>query len=176
MDTWHHLRALPEAYSPRNLERKKIRFRTSPNKFAQLCEVENASTLILSSWSISHDCAKISHGHAKSLFHNSLMCCSQHPFCFISHDYAKISHGHAKSRNMLFRLLLAIFPISSFLIHLHHLQLSSKSQSKPIALLLSLCIWIIINFICFLQFDSFPFVTNLSKTYLEMTPKLHKTC
>ena len=33
-------------------------------------------------------------------------------------------------------------------------QLSSKSQSKPIALFLSLCIWIIINFICFLQFDS----------------------
>ena len=105
----------------------------------------------------------------KIAFHNSLMCCSQYPCCFISHDYAK-------SRNMLFRLLFVISLISSCLIHLHHLQLSSKSQSKLIALLLSLCIWIIINFICFLQFDSSPFVTNLSKTYLEMTPKLHKTC
>ena len=75
------------------------------------------------------------------------------PFCFISYDYAKFSHGHAKSKIMLFRLLFAISLISSCLIHLHHLQLSSKSQSKLIALLLSLCIWIIINFICFLQFD-----------------------
>ena len=76
------------------------------------------------------------------------------PFCFISHNYAKISHGHAKSKIMLFRLLFAISLISSCLIHLHHIQLSSKSQSKLIALLLSLCIWIIISFICFLQFDS----------------------
>ena len=88
-------------------------------------------------------------------------------FCFISHDYAKILHGHAKLKNMLFRLLLAISPISSFLIHLHHLQLSSKSQSKLIALLLSLCIWIIINFICFLQFDSSP----LSPIYQNHTLK-----
>ena len=68
-------------------------------------------------------------------------------FCFISHNYAKL-------KNMLFRLLFTILPISLFLIHLYHLQFSSKSQSKPIVLLLSLCIWIIINFICFLQFDS----------------------
>ena len=54
----------------------------------------------------------------------------------------------------VFRLLFAISLISSFLIHLHHLQFSSKAWSKPIILLLSLCIWIIINFICFLQFDS----------------------
>ena len=78
-----------------------------------------------------------------------------------------VSHGHAKLKNMLFRLLLAISPISSFLIHLHHLQLSSKSQSKLIALLLSLCIWIIINFICFLQFDSSP----LSPIYQNHTLK-----
>ena len=129
MDTWHHLRALPEAYSPRNLERKKIRFRTSPNKFAQLCEVENASTLILSSWSISHDCAKISYGHAKSVFTFPLVCCSQSPFRFISHDCAKISHGHAKLKKhvFFFQLLFAISPISTFLIHLHHLQFSSKA-------------------------------------------------
>ena len=80
-------------------------------------------------------------------FHIALMCCSQHLFYFISHDYAK-------SRNMFFRLLFAISLISSFLIYFHHLQFSSKAWSKPITLLLSLCIWIIVNFICFLQFDS----------------------
>ena len=48
------------------------------------------------------------------------------PFCFISHDYAK-------SKIMLFRLLFSISLISSCLIHLHHLQLSSKAWSKCIS-------------------------------------------
>ena len=39
-------------------------------------------------------------------------------------------------------------------LHFDSTSTTSKSQSKPIALFLSLCIWIIINFICFLQFDS----------------------
>lgn len=97
-----------------------------------------------------------------------LVCCSQNPFCFISHDYAKL-------KNMLFRLLFAISPISSFLIHLHHLQFNSKSQSKPIALLISLCIWIIINFICFLQFDSSflsPIYQNHTLKWLQNFKKL----
>ena len=81
-------------------------------------------------------------------------------FCFIS-------HGNAKLKNMFFRLLFAISLISSFLIYLYHLQFSSKSQSKSIALLLSLCIWIIINFICFLQFDS----SFLSPIYQNHTLK-----
>ena len=165
MDTWHHLRGLPEASSSRNLE--KMHFRTSLSNFAWWCELENPSTAFSSCWSVSHDCAKISYGHAKLLFTFPLVCCSQHPFYFILHDYAKISHGHAKLKNMLFRLLFAIFPIFSFLIHLYHLQFSSKSQSKPIALLFSLCIWIIINFICFLQFDS----SLLSPIYKKHTLK-----
>ena len=73
-DTWHHLRGLPDAYSSRNLE--KIHFRISPSNFARWCKVEDPSTLFSSSWSVSHDCVKISHGHAKSLFHNFPMCCS----------------------------------------------------------------------------------------------------
>ena len=96
-----------------------------------------------------------------------LVCYSQHPFYFILHDYVKISHGHEKSKNMLFRLLFAISLIFSFLIHLHHLQFSSKAWLKPITLLLSLCIWIIINFICFLQFDS----SLLSPIYQNHTLK-----
>ena len=57
-------------------------------------------------------------------------------FCFISHDCAKISHDHAKSKNMLFRLLFAISLISFSWFHFNYLQINSKSQSKPIALLL----------------------------------------
>ena len=46
-----------------------------------------------------------------------------------------------------------ISSISFFWIHFNHLQINSKSQSKLITLLLSLCIWIFINFIYSLQFD-----------------------
>ena len=120
-------------------------FARALSNLAWWCEVENLSAAFSSCWSISHDC--------EITFHIALMCCSQHPSCFISHDCAKISHGHAKSKIMLFRLLFAISLISSCLIHLHHLQLSSKAWSKCISLLLSLCIWIIINFIYFLQLD-----------------------
>ena len=157
MDTWHHLRGLLEASSPRNLE--KIRFHTSPNKFAQLCEVENASTLILSSWSISHDCAKISYGHAKSVFTFPLVCCNQSPFCFMLHDCAKILHGHAKLKNMFFfQLLFSISPISSFLIHLHHLQFSYKAWSKCISSFSSstLCPSSIPFFICHSMLQKSP--------------------
>ena len=83
-----------------------------------------------------------------------------HPLCFISHDCAK-------SKIMLFRLLFANSLICSCLIHLHHLQLSSKAWSKCISLLLSLCFWIIINFICFLQLDS----SLLSQIYQKHTLK-----
>ena len=93
-------------------------------------------------------------------FHFSLSMLQPNLFCFIS-------HGHAKLKNMFFRLLFAILSISSFLIHLYHFQFNSKSQSKPIALLLSLCIWIIINFICFLQFGS----SLLSPIYQNHTLK-----
>ena len=145
VDTWHHLRGLPEASSPRNLE--KIRFCTSPNKFARLCEMENASTLFSSSWSVSHDYVKISHGHVKLLFTFPLVCYSQNLSCFISHDYAKIPHGHAKLKNMPFQLLFAIFPISSFLIHLHHLQFSFKAWSKCISSFSSFSLCTLLHFI-----------------------------
>ena len=112
VDSWHHLRGLLETSSSRNLE--KIHFLMSHSNFARWCKVEDLSALFSSSWSISHDCAKISHGHEKLLLTFPLVCCSQNPFCFIS-------HGRAKSKNMLFRLLFAISPISSFIIHLYHL-------------------------------------------------------
>ena len=77
VDTWHHLRGLSEASSSRNL--KKIHFRTSPSNFARWCKVEDPSALFSSSLSVLHDCAKISHGHAKLLFTFPLVCCNQNP-------------------------------------------------------------------------------------------------
>ena len=146
-------------------------FARAPSNLAWWCEVENPSTSISFFWSVLHDCAKISHGHAKLLFTFPLVCCNQNPFfsfrmtmwkfhmVMLNHFshfpymlqpslFCFISHGHAKLKNMFFRLLFAISLISSFLIHPHHLQLSSKAWSKCISLLLSLSIWIIINFIC----------------------------
>ena len=165
MDTWHHLRGLLKASSPRNLE--KIRFCTSPSNFARWWEVENPSALFSSSWSFSHDCAKISHGHAKLLFTFPLVCCKQNPSCFISHDYAKIPHGYEKLKNMLFQLLFAISPISSFLIHLHHLQFSSKVWSKCIFSSSS-------SSLCTLLHSIFHLSLHASKITLEYLQNLTK--
>ena len=75
-------------------------------------------------------------------------------FWSISHDCANFPHVHAKWKNTVFQLFFVISSISFFWFHFNYIQINSKSQSKLIALLLSLCIWIIINFICSIQFDS----------------------
>ena len=87
-------------------------------------------------------------------FHFFPLSCSQIPLWSISHDCANFSHVHAKLKNIVFQLFFAISSISFSWFHFNHLQINSKSRSKPISLFLSLCIWIIINFICSLQFDS----------------------
>ena len=129
----------------------------------------------LPSWSISHDCVKFSHGHAKSVFTFSLLSCNQNPFCFNSHDGANFSHVHAKWECLIFQLLFVISSISFSWFHFNYLQVNSKSRSKPIALLLSLCIWIIINFICSFQFDSSllsPIYQNHTLKWLQNLIKL----
>ena len=103
------------------------------------------------------------------------MSCSQIPFCSISHDYANFSHVHVKWECLIFQLLFVISSISSSWFHFNYLQINSKSRSKPIALLFSLCIWIIINFICSLQFDSFllsPIYQNHTLKWLQKFIKL----
>ena len=103
-------------------------------------------------------------------FHFSPLSCSQIPFWFISHDYANFPHVHAKWEKHSFSTPFAISSISSISFswfHFNYLQINSKSQYKPIALLLSLCIWIIINFTCSLQFDS----SFLSLIYQNHTMK-----
>ena len=100
-------------------------------------------------------------------FHFLPLSCSQIPLWSISHDCANFSHVHAKVKNIVFQLLFVISSISFSWFHFNHLQINSKSRSKPISLLLSLCIWIIINFICSLQFDS----SLLSPIYQNHTLK-----
>ena len=143
VDTWHHLRGLSEAYSPRNLE--KIQFHTSPNKFSRLCEVENASARILSSWSILHDCTKILHGHAKSVFTSPLQLQPKSPlvhfarlckffacsckiekhgfstsFCHFSHFFLLIPLQLPPNQ---LQILVQTDCIASFIMHLDHHQL-----------------------------------------------------
>ena len=100
-------------------------------------------------------------------FEISLWFAAKNAFWCISHDCEKFSHDHAKWKYIIFQLLFVISSISFFWIHLNHLQINSKSQSKPIALLISLCIWIFINFIYSLQFD----LSLLSAIYQNHTLK-----
>ena len=102
-------------------------------------------------------------------FHNSLICCSQHPFCFISHDYAKISHGHAKSRNMLFPNLLCNF--SHFFMFNPSPPPSIKLQSLVQVHFLFLFLFI---HIMYPPPFHFPFVTPCFKNHLKISPKLNK--
>ena len=102
-----------------------------------------------------------------SLFPFPLVCCKQNPSCFISHDYAKIPHGYEKLKNMLFQLLFAISPISSFLIHLHHLQFSSKVWSKCISSSSS-------SSLCTLLHSIFHLSLHASKITLEYLQNLTK--
>ena len=157
-DTWHHLRSLPDASSSRNLE--KNAFSHEPQQFRMMMRSGKSISCIFVLLERFAWLCEIFAWSYKIAFYFSLSMLQPSLFYFISHDYAKL-------KNMFFRLLFAILPISSFLIHLYHLQFSSKSQSKQIALLLSLYIWIIINFICILQFDS----SLLSPIYQNHTLK-----
>ena len=108
-------------------------------------------------------------------FHFFSLAAAKIPSWSISHVCANFSHVHTKLKNMGFQLVFVIYPISFSWFHFHYFQISSKSQSKPIALLLSLCIWIIINFICFLQFDSSllsPIYQNHALKWLQNFIKL----
>ena len=145
VDTWHHPRGLLEASLTRNLE--KIIVSHEPQQFRTMVgSGESISIIFIFLELFARLCENFAWSY-EITFHNSLMCCSQHPFCFISHDYAKIPHGHAKLKNMPFQLLFAIFPISSFLIHLHHLQFSFKAWSKCISSFSSFSLCTLLHFI-----------------------------
>ena len=143
---------------------RKCIFARALSNLAWWCKVENSSASILFFWSVSHDCAKISHGHAKSLFHNFPMCCSHN----LSVSF-RISHGHAKSKIMLFRLLFAISLISSCLTHLHHLQLSSKAWSKCISSSSSSTLCILLHSIFHLSLHA----SKITLKYLQNSTKNH---
>ena len=127
--------------------------------FAWLCEISGAIVVATTFQTISHDYVKISHVHAKSTYTSSLAC-------------------NTNSLSSPIRMIMRIcntwflsFPLSFFSFPFFYSTLTTsnqlKSQSKPIALLLSLCIWIIINIICSLQFVS----SLLSPIYQNHTLK-----
>ena len=161
MDTWHHLRGLLEASSSRNLE--KIHFHMSPQQFRMMVRSGKSISFIFVflerfAW-LCENFAWL----CEITFHVSLVCCSQ--------AYSVSFHMTMWKFRMVMRNRKTCFFNSSLqflsFLSLDSISTTSKSWSKLIALLLSLCIWIIINFICFLQFDSFL----LSPIYQKHTSK-----
>ena len=117
---------------------RECTFARAPSDLAGWCEMKNQSAGISFFWSVSHDCVKI-------------------------------SHGHAKSKIMLFRLLFAIYLISSCLIHLHHLQLSSKAWSKCISSSSSSTLCILLHSIFHLSLHA----SKITLKYLQNSTKNH---
>ena len=145
------------------------KFHTSSNNFAWLCEVKNALAPISPSWSISHDCSKFFHGHAKSIL--------------------RFSFELQQKKSLLVHFAwiceMEIHNFSTLFCHFFHFFLLNPLQSPPNQLQISVQTNCITSFIMHLDlhqlylFSSIwfiSFVTNLSKSYLKMTPKLHKTC
>ena len=125
-------------------------------------------------WTIQHECAKFSHDYAKSTY----IFLSLQPlfiFWFILHNHAKFLHDHANIQHLVFKLPFVISSIFFFWFHLNYLQLAQMSVQTN-------CITSFILHLDHHQHYLFSsiwfisFVTNLSNLYLEMTPKLHKTC
>ena len=126
-------------------------------------------------WSISHDCAKFSHDHAKSALKFSLSCSTNlpsGPFRIVMQNFRMIM----RNGNIWFlSFLLSFLPFpSSF-----STSTASKSAQIPVQ---TNCITAFIMHLDHHQHYLFSsiwfisFVTNLSKSYLEITPKLYKTC
>ena len=140
MDTWHHLRGLPEAFSPKKYG--KIQFRMSSNNFAQwkmhqhqfrlsgaFCiTVQNFRMVMRNQflvfslsynqiffWSISHDCANFPHVHAK--WKNTVF---QLFFCHFFHFFLLILLQLPPNQ---LQIPIQIDCIASFIMHLDHHQL-----------------------------------------------------
>ena len=133
------------------------------NNFAWLCEVKNTSAPIFA-WSCEIN------------FEISLWFVAKNTFWSISYDCAKFSHGHAKWKYIIFQL---------FFCHFFHFFLLNPLQSPPnqfqIPVQTNYITFVIMHLdlhqlYLFSSIWLISFVTNLSKSYLEMSPKLHKTC
>ena len=121
-----------------------------------------------SSWSILHGCAKFSHDHAKLALKFALACSTNPPS-----DPFHIVMQNGNIKFLSFLLSFIPFP-SSF-----STSTTSKLAQIPVQ---TNCITSFIMHLDYHQYYLFSsiwsisFVTNLSNLYLEMTPKLHKTC
>ena len=161
-DTWHHLRGLLDASSSRNLER--IHFRTSFSNFAWWCEVENPS--FSSFWSVWHDCAKISHGHVKSLFTFPLYAATK-PILF---HFAWLCENFAWSCEIEKHVFPT--PLCNFS-HFFIFNPPSPPSIKLQSLVQMHFLFLIIHIVYPPPFH-FPLVTPCFKNHLKISPKLNK--
>ena len=152
-----------------NISHEIWTFHIRYSHFALSCEIIRwaVTTCWNIFWTISHD-------HAKSTY----IFLSLQPlfiFWFISHNHAKFLHDHANIQHLVFKLPFVISSISFFWFHLNYLQFVQMSVQTN-------CITSFIMYLdhhqhyLFFSIWFISFVTNLSNLYLEMTPKLHKTC
>ena len=94
--------------------------------------------------------------------------CNTNAFWSISHDCVKFSHDHAKWKYLIFKLSFVISSISFSWFHFNYLQIPVQTN----------CITSFIMHLDHHQLSLFSsiwlisFVTNLSKSYIEMTSKL----
>ena len=176
VETWPHLRGLLEASSPRNLE--------FSNNMAISHELQQFRMFVRSQKCINTNfhlfgafCMTVR--NFRMVMRNQLLnfplSCSQNwllvHFAWLCEIFAWLCEMEIHNSSTLF----AIFSISFSWFHSNYLQINSKFRSKPIALLLSLCIWIIINFICSFQFDSSifsPIYQNHTLKWLQNFIKL----
>ena len=158
MDTWHHLRGLPKAFSPRNLE--KIQFRTivRSGKFISTIFVflEHFSWL----WEIFAWSCEIS-------FHFSSLSCSQNPPLVY---FARLCEFFACSWE------IEKHGFSTFFCHLSHFFLLTPLPPSSIqfqSLVQVHCLFLIIHIVYPPPFH-FSFVIQCFKNHLKISSKLHK--
>ena len=152
---------------------RKCIFAGAPSNLAWWCEVENPSASISFLWSVSHDYAKISHGHAKSLFTFPL-CAVAKPilfhFAWLCENFAWLCENFAWSCKIeKHAFLTPLYNFSHFFIFNPPPPPSIKLQSLGQVHFLFLFIHIV-----YPPPFHFPFVTPCFKNHLKISPKLNK--
>ena len=158
VDTWHHLRGLPEASSSRNLEfNNKMVISQELKQFRMIMwnkKCNNSNLHLLGAF-------RMTVWNFHMIMWNRLA--NSHLAYNIIPPFGPFFIVMRNGNIWFLSFLLSFLSFPS----LDSTSTTSESWSKPIALLLSLCIWIIINIICSLQFDS----SLLSPIYQNHTLK-----
>ena len=163
VDNWHHLRGISKAFSSSNLEfNNKMTISHKLNQFRMVVQNQEFNN---SNYSLLDHFAWLWKNFTWSCeISLAILLCLQH-----NSNFWSILHSHAKWKYLIFKFSFVISSISLFWFHFNCLQINSKSRPKCIDFSSSSTLFALLNSISLL-------LLNLSKSYLEMTPKLHKTC